>query len=63
MKSFTIGGETIMLKCPECGENLVAKVERNGVGSRGEYSDLPKPVTKYECQGCGHRPKRKDLVE
>jgi len=50
-----------MIKCPKCGENLVAKVERNGIGSRGEYSDLPKPVTKYECQGCGYQPKKKEL--
>jgi len=50
-----------MLKCPKCGENLVEKVKRNGFGSAEENSDLPKLVTKYECQGCYHRPEKKEL--
>ncbi len=48
-----------MFKCPKCGKNLVEKVEKDGVGATD--GSLPKPVAKYECLGCGYRPKRKEL--
>lgn len=51
----------MMFKCPKCGKNLVAEVKKNGVGARGEYSKLPEPVTKYEYQGCGYQPKKKEV--